>query len=70
MGAKSQRPNCGPCIMPEKSGESMRVFPLSNWTELDMALYLPTKYRDSAFIFRKEATSCQRWSINFVMTIV
>jgi len=37
---KSQRPNYGICITRGKPRESLRVFPLSNWTELDIWQYI------------------------------
>jgi sulfate adenylyltransferase subunit 2 len=43
-------------------GESIRVFPLSNWTELDIWQYIYLEKIPCSFVLREEATRCRaRW---------
>jgi 3''-phosphoadenosine 5''-phosphosulfate sulfotransferase (PAPS reductase)/FAD synthetase and related enzymes len=40
-----------------KKGESIRVFPLSNWTELDIWQYIYLEHSDRAAVLRRRARS-------------
>jgi sulfate adenylyltransferase subunit 2 len=37
---RTSAPNCGALQRPQEQGESIRVFPISNWTELDIWQYI------------------------------
>ena len=72
QGAHLLLPHCEPCLgSPQpaaravdrsstraiRQGESIRVFPLSNWTELDIWQYIvPKRHPDRAALFRQGAS--------------
>ena len=68
---KNQRPELWNLYNARKAkGESIRVFPISNWTELDVWQYMPPqRYPDRAAVFccgaarRSCAMACCSWSM-------
>ena len=38
--------------------ESFRVFPISNWTEINMGVYKKSEYKSCSFVFCKKKEGC------------
>ena len=52
---KIKDPNFGPIIIKKNKNETFRVFPLSNWTEIDIWNYIEKeKYKNTSTIFCKK----------------
>jgi 3'-phosphoadenosine 5'-phosphosulfate sulfotransferase (PAPS reductase)/FAD synthetase len=44
-----------------ENGQNVRVFPISNWTELDVWSYIEQEQRDSIYLFHKRKVFL-RWN--------
>ena len=61
MGTKNQRPEIWNLYNPRVNpGENMRVFPLSNWTEMDVWEYIKREKLEVPAIYFSHTRKCVR----------